>query len=112
MKKLLLAAIFSIPGGHATAQDDETVYFYPKQACVDILFAFQNTREYDEQLLFTGTGIQYDIQGNPYTSAMFFFVNQASGTWVLLNTYDDGKTCLVNNGFGFEPYVGTQPVER
>lgn len=112
MKKLLLTTIFLITASHANAQNNEIVYFYPKQECIDILLAFQNTKEHDEDLLFTGTGIQYDIQGTAYSSNMFFFVNQAAGTWVLLNMYQDGKTCLVNSGFGFEPYVGKQFGER
>lgn len=111
MKKLLLATIFSVLPYSAFAQDDETLYFYPRQTCADVLFAFQNAESYGEKLLFTGTGIQYDIDGNPYSSIMFFFVNQASGTWVLLNTYEDGTTCLVNLGFGFEPYIGEQFVD-
>lgn len=111
MKKLLLATIFSVLPYSAFAQDDETLYFYPKQACIDVVYAFQNAEEYDEKLLFTGTGIQYDINGTPYSAAMFFFVNQESGTWVLMNTYEDGSTCLVNLGFGFTPYTGQQPGE-
>jgi hypothetical protein len=117
MKNLLLTTIFLITASHANAQNNETqnneiVYFYPKQECIDLILAFQNTKEYGEDLLFTGTGIQQDIQGTTYSSNMFFFVNQDSGTWVLLNTYQDGKTCLVNSGFGFTPYVGNQFGER
>jgi hypothetical protein len=112
MKKLLLAAIFSILAGHTTAQNNDTVYFYPRQACIDIFYAFENTVDYNEKLLFTGIGVQYDDQGTPYSGRMFFFVNHDTGTWIMLNSYDDGITCMINAGYAFEPYVGIQFDER
>ena len=65
--------------------------------------------KYSEYLLFTGAGLTFSPQGQPYNGAMMFFVNQETGTWTVLQAYGDGMACMIFNGKEFTPYSGDQP---
>jgi hypothetical protein len=69
--------------------------------------------KYKEGMLFAGEGITVEVRsGRAYKGGMFFFVNQDTGTWSLINVFGDGMGCMVQSGTGFEPYTGQQPWEK
>ncbi len=65
--------------------------------------------KYREQLLFNGSGLTFGPKSEPYNGAMMFFVNQETGTWTMLQVYQDGVACMVFNGKNFSAYGGAQP---
>lgn len=109
MKKTLLA-LLSLLGSPALAQQlpqqNTDRFFITKQLCVPVLDAMTIANQYGEQLLFTGNAVTYDTTDTPYMSGAFFFVNQDTGTWSIINVYGDGLACLVNLGSDFAPYTG------
>lgn len=110
MTRLLLACAvgISILASTAFAQQEQSKRFITTQACdpvVEMSAIVMN--KYGETPLFQGEGIQFAApSGQPYKSAMMFFVNQDSGTWSLVSLYPDGTACMVANGRDFEPYSG------
>jgi hypothetical protein len=93
----------------ALAQEQEqSKRFITTQACDPVLkMSDVVMNKYGETPLFQGEGIQFAAPtGQPYNSAMMFFVNQDSGTWSLVSLYADGTACMVANGRDFEPYSG------
>ena len=70
-------------------------------------------KKYKEAMLFTGTGVQFaTANGQPFTGGMFFFVNQDTGTYSIINVYGDGMACLMQSGRDFAPYGGKQPWDE
>jgi len=90
------------PGGQSPA-------LLLKQPCDRADKMFDTIKKYKELMLFTGEGLTFGVQGQAYNGGMFFFVNQATGSWSMLQVYKDGMACMIFNGKKFEPYVGTQP---
>ena len=80
-----------------------------KQPCDRADKMFEVLKKYKEFLLFTGEGMTFGIQGQPYNGAMMFFTNQNTGSWTLLHVYKDGMACMITNGKKFQPYTGDQP---
>ena len=80
-----------------------------KQPCDRADKMFEVLKKYEEFLLFTGEGMTFGLQGNPYRGAMMFFTNQDTGSWTILQVYKDGMACMLANGKKFEPYTGDQP---
>jgi hypothetical protein len=80
-----------------------------KQPCdrADKMFAI--LKQHKELLLFTGEGITFGTQGQPYSGALMFFINQNTGSWTALQVYKDNMACMIFNGKKFEPYTGKQP---
>lgn len=108
MIRLILILMFAA----TTVSAQESKRFITTQPCDPFDKMFETVKRYDEQLLFTGKGIQFSAQdGKPYSGSSFFFVNQDTGTWSHVIIYGDGMGCMVANGTGFEPYVGAQPGE-
>ena len=111
MSRLLLACAVSISLLATTAfaqEQNQSKRFITTQAC-DPVGKMSNLviNKYGEQPLFQGQGLQFAAPtGQPYTSAMMFFVNQDSGTWSLVSLYEEGTACMVANGRNFEPYSG------
>jgi hypothetical protein len=106
MIKLLLTGLLAFAA--STAAADKT--FFTKQPCSDWESMLKTPATYKEQMLFTGTGIQFSAtDGRPYQGGMFFFVNQDTGTWTMVSVYGDGMACMVANGKDFAPYSGEQP---
>jgi hypothetical protein len=92
----------------AQEQKEQSKRFITTQACDPVLTMSDIVmNKYGETPLFQGEGLQFAAQtGQPYSSAMMFFVNQDSGTWSLISLYPDGTACMVANGRTFEPYSG------
>jgi len=111
MSRLLLACAVSISLLATTAfaqEQNQSKRFITTQACDPVVkMSDVVMNKYGEQPLFQGEGIQFAAPtGQPYKSAMMFFVNQDSGTWSLVSLYEDGTACMVANGRDFEPYSG------
>ena len=111
MSRLLLACAVSISLLASTAfaqEQNQGKRFITTQAC-DPVLKMSNLvmNKYGEKPLFQGEGLQFAAQtGQPFKSAMMFFVNQDTGTWSLISLYEDGTACMVANGRKFEPYSG------
>jgi len=111
MSRLLLACAVSISLLATTAfaqEQNQSKRFITTQACDPVVkMSDVVMNKYGEKPLFQGEGIQFAAPtGQPYKSAMMFFVNQDSGTWSLVSLYEDGTACMVANGRTFEPYSG------
>jgi len=105
MKQLILSIVFVLAASTVVAQQQPKM-FITQQPCNSYSEIIQTLQQYDEQPLFSGTGMTIGQGGQAFTGGMFFFVNQDSGTWTMINVYSDGMACLVNNGTDFEPYTG------
>lgn len=103
MLRIVLAFVIGLPFV-ANAQEN-IKYFYTQQQCMPMLDMVGIVETYQEEILFTTLGVQFDTQGNPYDSVMLFTVNQDSGTWSLISIYADGMNCVVASGGNFEPFV-------
>ena len=90
------------PGGQSPA-------LLLKQPCDRANKMFETIKKYKEIMLFTGEGLTFGVQGQAYNGGMFFFVNQDTGSWSMLQVYKDGMACMLFNGKKFEPYTGDQP---
>ena len=78
--------------------------------CATFVEMTNTIKKYKEELLFSGTGLTFSAQtGQPYNGGMFFFTNQDTGSWTLLQAFGDGMACMIMNGRNFQPYVGDQP---
>ena len=111
MSRPLLACAVSISLLASTAfsqEQNQGKRFITTQACDPVAKMSDIVmNKYGETPLFQGEGIQFAAPtGQPYKSAMMFFVNQDSGTWSLVSLYEDGTACMVANGRTFEPYSG------
>lgn len=91
----------------ATAQETTKKYFYTRQECQPAEVVMRNlVQKYGETSLFIGEGMQFDVNGTPYTGGTMFLVNQDTGTWTLLTLYQDGTACVTAIGNKFEPFSG------
>jgi len=80
-----------------------------RQPCDRAEKMFETIQKYQEYMLFTGEGLTFGVQGQVYNGGMFFFVNQETGSWTMLQVYKDGMACMIFNGKKFEPFTGKQP---
>lgn len=112
MKGILASIIVTLLPGIVTAQQMEKQYI-TTHFCGPFAEVIQTPDTYGETLLFTSNGITFSTtaQNQPAQSGAFFFVNQATGTWTLINVYGDGMACLAQAGSEFEPYVGKNIFE-
>jgi len=100
-----------LPAG-ILAQSNEKM-FITTQFCGPWEDVMNTPKKYKEAMLFTGTGVQFATNNmQPYTGGMFFFVNQDTGTWSIVNVYGDGMACMAQTGKEFKPYVGNQPWDK
>jgi hypothetical protein len=111
MQKLIAWAIAGIvvtsPILALAQENTNKKYFYTRQECEPAANVVQNLySNYGEQSLFIGEGIQFSVQGQPYSGATMFLVNQDTGTWTLLSLYKDGTACITAVGSKFEPFSG------
>ena len=110
LRLINLAFILCLTAPIVSAQDQQAKTFYTKQPCAPFAEMLKTPAKYGESMLFTGTGLQFGMQGNqPFTGGMFFFTNQDTGTWTMISVYGDGMACMVANGREFAPYTGKQP---
>ena len=80
-----------------------------RQPCDRAEKMFETIKRYEELMLFTGEGLTFGVQNQVYNGQMFFFVNQETGSWTMLQVYKDGMACMIFNGKKFEPFTGKQP---
>ena len=112
MLRLALAFVLglNIVSSANAQQQSQSKTFYTKQPCAPFAEMLKTPANYKEKMLFTGTGLQFGVQGTEaFKGGMFFFVNQDTGTWTMVSVYGDGYACMVANGRDFAPYVGGQP---
>ena len=112
MLRLALAFVLglNIVSSANAQQQTEARTFYTKQPCAPFADILKTPAQYGEKMLFTGTGLQFGMQSDqPFTGGMFFFTNQDTGTWTMIQIYGDGYACMVANGREFAPYAGGQP---
>ena len=102
MFRLALALLLGLTT-MANAQDSK--YFFTRQECDTAQRMLSIvTNQWGETALFTGSGIQFDQAGTPYTGATMLTVNQETGTWSLITMYGNGMACMTSVGTDFEPY--------
>ena len=83
-----------------------------KAPCGTIPEMTAQIQKYTESLLFHGTGLTFSPQNVPYRGGMMFFVNQDTGSWTVLQVFQDGIACMIFNGTVFKPYDGDQPYSK
>jgi hypothetical protein len=104
--KVLIASIITLLPVASYSQEADRKYFMTRQECEPAINMIEVIKKYGEKPLFSGTGMQFDYQGRPFTGGSMFFVNQDTGTWSLLTLYADGTACTTAVGTEFQPYVG------
>ena len=114
MKKLLsLLLLVPVIAQAQQANPDDQKMFIARQFCGPFLDVLKTPEKWKEGMLFTGDGVSFEARtGQPYQAGAFFFVNQETGTWSLVNVYGDGMACMVQTGRNFKPYVGEQPWDK
>ena len=108
MKKIISLVLFLLIAQTSWAND----WFpqVPDQSKPEVAEMTNTIKKYKEELLFSGTGLTFSAQtGQPYNGGMFFFTNQDTGSWTLLQAFGDGMACMIMNGKNFRPYTGEQP---
>lgn len=109
MKKLLLALGMATTPAYA----DLIQITIP---CEPTSVVFELMQQYENGLLMSGTGTIKSQDGNNYTSATQFFINQDTGTMAMIITFpNDDKppmSCLIIAGDKWEPYGGPQPWHK
>ena len=80
-----------------------------KAPCGTITEMTATIKKYREEMLFHGTGLTFSPQNQVYNGGMFFFTNQDTGSWTMLQVFPDGMACMIFNGKNFQPYIGDQP---
>lgn len=89
------------------AQSNDNKFFMTRQGCDSVITVFEQIAgNYGEEPLFTGQGLQFGVDGTPFTGGAMLTVNQDTGTWSLIHLYGDGMACVTAVGTDFEPYVG------
>jgi len=114
MLKIAATACFIllVSAAMAVAQSQDKM-FITTQFCGPWEDVMNTPKKYKEAMLFTGTGLQFaTANGQPFTGGMFFFVNQDTGTYSIINIYGDGVACLMQSGRDFAPYGGKQPWDE
>lgn len=105
MLRSALAFVLGLLVSSANAQETDKKYFIARQDCDSAIDMMAVIEKYDEKPLFTGLGMQFSYQGQPFTGGTMFFVNQDTGTWSLMTLYADGTACMTAIGTDFSPYV-------
>ena len=108
MKKILGLLLLVAPT-IALAQDSRPRMLMTAAPCDQIDKIFSTVFNYQEQLLFIGQGMTFAPSGTPYNGGLFFFTNQDTGTFSVVQVFADGVACMIMNGTQFEPYSGEQP---
>ena len=88
----------------------QQVSLFLRAPCATFEKMTETIKKYKEDLLFSGTGLTFSAQtGQPYNGGMFFFTNQQTGSWTIMQVFPDGMACMIMNGKNFQPYSGAQP---
>ena len=103
-----IVEVFLLTSQSLSQSRDKT--FVVTQFCAPFAEMFETPKKYKEDMLFLGNGMQLSAaDGKMYTGGMFFFVNQETGTYSIINVYGDGIACMMQTGRNFEPYSGPNP---
>ena len=96
-----------------TVQAQGKAGLYTMAPCdkVDTMFDLVSEK-YNEELLFIGNGMIFSPQQMPYRGGMFFFTNQETGSFSIVQVFQDGMACMIMNGRNFAPYSGPQRGEQ
>lgn len=77
--------------------------------CAPFTEMLATVKKYNEKLLFTANGITFSAQlGTPYSGGLFFYVNQETGSYTILQVFADGMACMLVNGRNFDPFTGVE----
>lgn len=101
MLRAILAFVIALPA-FANAQESMK-YYYTVQECGPPGVMFSTGVDLEEDILFVGTSVTFDMQGIPHVGSMMFAVNQLTGTWTMYTLYGDGTVCYTALGSDFEP---------
>ncbi len=101
MLKYAFPLVLLATGG--VAQDATPFMAY--QECTSIQNLANQSVNYGETILFTGSILQLHVTQNPVRGKMVFTTNQDTGTWTLIHLFDTGVGCMVANGGNFEPFI-------
>jgi hypothetical protein len=98
----------------ANAQDaNRDKVFITTQFCGPWEDVMNTPKKYKEGMLFSGNGTQFSASnGQLFQGGMFFFVNQETGSYSIINVYGDGMACMMQTGRDFKPYDGPQPWDK
>ena len=78
-----LGLLVLVPPANSQSQDK---MFITTQFCGPWEDVMDTPKKYKEGMLFSGTGVQFSTSnGQPFTGGMFFFVNQETGTYSIIN---------------------------
>ena len=88
---------------------NQSLGVFLKAPCGPISELTATVKKYREEMLFHGTGLTFSPQNQVYNGGMFFFTNQDTGSWTVLQIFPDGMACMIMNGKNFQPYTGEQP---
>jgi len=109
MKKILLALGIATTPAYADLIQI-TIPCEPTSVVFDLM------QQYENGLLMSGTGTIKSQNGETYTSAAQFFVNQDTGSMAVIITFANGDkpsmSCLVIAGDKWVPYSGPQPWDE
>jgi len=103
----LLAVVFGAQSIAQETQPQERFYF-TRSAC-DYAPEMMTlvTEKYGEELLFFGDGVTFEARsGQMMTGGLFFFTNQDTGTFSVMQIFGDGIGCMLMTGKNFAPYSG------
>lgn len=103
MKKLAL--VLALIASPIVAQENTEKMFYTVNACDRWDKVATEMAKYQEDVLFTGTIVQFHMSQQPYNGHMLFQVNQETGTWSLVSLWQDGTACVVATGKEFAPFL-------
>ena len=114
MFRLALAFVIGlaafVPTANGQSQDK---MFITTQFCGPWEDVMSTPKKYKEAMLFTGDGVQFSSRtGQMFEGGMFFFVNQETGSYSIINVYGDGMACMMQTGKNFRPYGGKQPWDK
>jgi hypothetical protein len=88
---------------------NQSLGVFLKAPCGAVTDMTNTIKKYREEMLFHGTGLTFSPQNQVYNGGMFFFTNQKTGSWTILQVFPDGMACMIMNGKNFQPYTGAQP---
>ena len=88
---------------------NKSLGLFLKAPCGHITEMTNTIKKYREEMLFHGTGLTFSPQNQVYNGGMFFFTNQETGSWTIMQVFSDGMACMIMNGKNFKPYIGDQP---
>lgn len=88
----------------ALAQVSQSTVVVTLQECGHPDFMFQNSFSFDEDPLFGGNTMLFDVNRDPYWGTALFTVNQTNGFWTLYTFYGENLVCITASGNAFTPF--------